>query len=681
MKHPPDRSEKILFRWLRAPAALGLILAFATAAGLARFSVSTAHAQSPAPVIVPIALAPLQHDTPLELVALTLDADISESNGHTFVAGNSTFKIHNTDRLNDLQVPVGFPSWAGDPYAFDPTRLGSFSVSVDGQRIRTLNPSRADLKIGGVVRTVDWYTFTLSIAGDEKKTVRFDFTQDLGDSALPRFVYGLVPAADWKNSIGSARITLNLPAMTTLDQIVATDPPNPTFNGTSVTWLFTNHEPPINPSLTIIRPTLWNDLNSKRRAVQQSPNDANAHAALGGLLRQFAQIDSPRSDSFYAQAVAELETAVRLDPNQRAARQALAALYESRAGPATGPRQPAYVALAAAQWQALASSDANARKQLAEDEFYLGLDAQTRRAFADAAKFYDQAQSLAPGGAGPLYTPEHLAAQRRALNIAWALDLIDQNDAVSARAKALAALGAPLMASFDPPPFYVTRAQVSMSSTSRTMTFALAPFAASPAELQNTLSGAAAALIAAGAHVSFDDASLAIAISFADHAELTDELAALAKVLPPGAEWSLVRAVLSPHDVLWNETDGLVTHVTDYREEVDLAAACSAFGAESAAAAKNLAPLDSAPGTSRDDEAQLKRALLKYAQSGWQAALAQGSVTYRAGSNETRVEPCAVRTVALSASAFRPLRVALIVAAIEIVGIGILVVRWQRRKR
>ena len=657
----------------------GAALILAVATTLAFFPTRSARAQSSAQVFVPIALTPLQRDTPLELVALTVDANISESNGHTLVSGNSTFKIHNTDRLNDLQIPVGFPSWAGDPYVFNPTKLGSFTVSIDGQKVRTLNSSRADLKIGGVIRTVDWYTFTLSIAGDEKRTVRFDFEQDLGDSALPRFVYGLVPAADWKNSIGSARITLNLPTMTALDQIVAEDPPNPTFNGASVTWLFTNHEPPINPSLTIIRPTLWDDLNAKRRAVQQNPSDANAHAALGGLLRQFAQIDSPRRDSFYAQAIAELETAVRLDPNQRAARRALASLYESRAGPATGPRQAAYVALAAAQWQALAPGDASARKQLAEDDFYLGLDAQTRRAFADAAKYYDQAQSLASEGAGPLYTPEHLAAQRRALNVAWALDLIHQNDAVSARDKALAALGGAFMTSFDSPPFYVTRAQVSMSSNSRTMVFALAPFAASPAELQNTLSGAAASLIVAGASVSFDDASFTITVPFAHRAELIDKLAALVNAMPDRAEWSLVRAVSSPHDVAWNETDEVITHVTNYREDVDLGAACSAFSAESSAATKSLALLDNA--AANDDEAQLKRALLQNAQSGWQDALAQGSVTYRAGSNETRVEPCAARAVALSATAFRPLRVALIVAAIEIVGIGILIGRWRRRRR
>lgn len=645
----------------------------------ALFCVPTAQGQSPAPVIVPLTLAPLQRDTPLELVALTLDADLEESEGHTIVTGNSTFKIHNSDRLNDLQVPVGFPSWAGDPYAFDPNQLISFTVSVDGQRVRTLTPSRADLKVGGVVRTVDWYTFTLSIAGDEKKTVRFDFGQDLGDSALPRFAYGLVPATDWKGSIGSARLTLQFPEMTTPDQIVSADPTNPTFDGTSVTWLFLNHEPPINPSLTIVRPSLWDDLNVKRRAAQQKPNDANGHAAVGGLLRQLALIDSPRRDNFYAQAVAELETAVRLDPAQRSARQALASLYESRAGPPAGPRQPAYVLLAVAQWEPLASGDANVRKQLAEDYFYLGLDAQTRGAFADAAGYYDKAQSSAPGGAGPLFTPEHMAAQRRLLNIAWARALIDQDDASAARDKARAALGDKFMSSFNPPLFYVSQTRVSMTPNSREMLFTLSPLAASSAELLNSLSGSAAALRAAGADVSFDETSLKISVPFDNRADLVIKLIALSAAVPAGPEWALVRGVLSPHDVAWEETDDVLTHVTSYREQVDLSTACGAFAAESATASKNLSPLNSAG--ANDDEAELKRALLKYAQDGWNSAQAQSRATFQAGANETRVEPCAAREVTLSAVTFLPLRVGLIVAVIELVGIGILVARWIGRKR
>ncbi|MDE3089840.1 MAG: hypothetical protein KGJ80_10720 [Chloroflexota bacterium] len=675
-----DTSQNTVFKSPPARVTLaGLVLALAIALGA--LETPRARAQSPAPVYVPIALTPLQRDTPLELVALTLDADITESGGHTLVSGNSTFKIHNTDRLNDLQVAVGFPSWAGDPYAFDPTRLVSFSVSIDGQKVRTLTPAHADLKIGSVVRAVDWYTFTLAIAGDEKKTVRFDFDQDLGDGALPRFAYGLMSATDWKGSIGSARLTLRFPEMTTLEQIVATGPANPDFDGTSVTWRFTTHEPAANPALTFLRPSLWDDLNAKRRAAQQNSNDANAHTALGNALRALALIDSPQRDSFYTQAVAELETAARIDPNQRAARQGLGALYESRAGPASGPRQATYVSLAVAQWEALAASDANARKQLAEDYFYLGLDAQTRRAFADAAADYAQAQSLAPNGAGPLYMPDRLAAQRRALNIAWAGALLEQSDAATAKDKARAALGEAFMSSFGPPPFYVTRAQVSMSANSRSMVFVFAPFAASPAELQNQLSGAAAQLRAVGADASFDVAQslFNVDLPYESQADLIDRLAALAQALPNRTEWAVVRAVLSPKNLTWEEADEVVTHATRYREDVDLSPACAEFVAQMDAVSQSLKPLENAPAT--DAEAQLKRALLKYAQSGWQAALAQSDATYRVGSNQAHTEACAARAVAISASTFLPGRVALIVGAIELAGIGILVVRWRRNRQ
>jgi hypothetical protein len=642
-------------------------------------AVATSHAQTPAPIIVPVALAPLQRDTPIALTALTLDADISEVQGRTIISGTSTFKLHNTDRLNDLQIAVGFPAWAGDPYAFDPARLEPFSVSVDGVKIRTLTPARGDLKIGSTTRATDWYTFTLAIAGDEKKTVRYDFQQDLGDGALPRFTYGLLPALNWKGSLGSARLTLNFPGATALEQLIAYDPPNPTFDGQGLTWLFTTKQPSANPTLTFLRLSLWNDWLTKRRDAQANANNATARLALGNLLRQLGQLDSPRRESFYGQAVAELETAVRLEPNNRAARGALAALYEARAGAATGPRNPAYIQLAIAQWEAL-SNDANARKQLAEDYFYLGLDAQTRTAFADAAAYYDRASALMPNGAGPLFTPERLTTQRRALNFAWADALLDQNDLGAALPKARAALGDKFSATFAPPLFYVTRVQVATAASARTLIFTLAPLLRD--ETQNELSGVVSTWRAAGADAQIANEGanvlLLLTLPYQTPLQLRDRMSALAQKLPDRAEWSLVRAVLSPTDIDWEETDEWLTRVTRYREGVDFSPACRAFAAQLDPLAQNLKSLETA--SPSDDEAQLKRALFKYAQRGWQAALANGRATYRAGAEEERVEPCVAKMLAWSSSAWRPERVALIVGAIELVGIVILIVRWRRKR-
>ncbi len=664
-------------------ARTGLCAIFVLATfSLLAMGVPLARAETPQ-IFIPVALAPVQRDSPIELVALTVDVEIHESGGHTLLTGNSTFKLHNSDRLNDLQVPVGFPTWAGDPFAFDPARLDAFSVSVEGKKV-TLTPSRADLKIDNAVRSVDWFTFTLPIAGDEKKTVRLDYQQDLGDGALPRITYGLVTSTGWKGNIGSARLTIRFPDITTLEQIVAYDPPNPTFDGSSLTWLFQNYEPPANLTLTILRPSLWNDLLAKRRAARQNPNDANARTALGNLLRQLALSDSPRSDSFFAQAVAELETAVRLDPNQRSARQSLAMLYEARAGPPAGPRRTAYVLLAVAQWEPLVPTDANARKQLAEDYFYLGVDAQTRGAFADAQNYFDQASPLAPNGAGPLFTPEHATAQRRALNLAWARALLDKNDFASAESKARAALGDAFIASFKPPAFYVTRVQVNMSPLSRGMVFTLTPFASQPAELQNSLSGLITLLRNTGAGVTLSstdsDLALTITVPFRNQADLSTRLDALARITSDRADGSLVQGVLSPNELVWEERDNIVAQTTRYREQVDLSPACNAFSAQLDAVTQNLAPLENV--SANDEEGQLKRALLKNAQSGWQQALSQARVTYRLGTNESQVDACTARTIDLSTIALHTERVIVLIGmSVIVIGDIVLLVLWLRSRR
>lgn len=648
---------------------------------LLAMGVSLARAETP-PIFIPVALAPVQPDSLIELVALTLDVEIHESAGHSLLTGNSTFKLHNTDRLNDLQVSVGFPTWAGDPFAFDPARLDAFSVSVEGKRV-TLTPSRADLKISNAVRSVDWFTFTLPMASDEKKTVRLDYQQDLGDGAMPRITYGLVTSTGWKGNIGSARLTVRFPEATTLEQIVAYDPPNPTFDGTSLTWLFQNYEPLANPTLIILRPSTWNDLLAKRRTARQNPNDANARVALGNLFRQLALIDSPRSDSFFAQAVAELETAVRLDPNQRSARQSMAVLYESRAGPPAGPRRAAYVWLAVAQWETLALTDPNARKQLAEDYFFLGVDAQTRGAFADAQNYFDQASTLAPNGAGPLFTPEHATAQRRALNLAWARALLDKNDFASAESKARAALGDAFIAAFKPPAFYVSRAQVTMAPRSRAMVFTLTPLASQSTELQNSLSGLITMLrdVGADATLSSDNSDLAltVALPFRNQADLSNRLDDLANIVRDRADWSLVQAILSSNELVWEERDDVIAQTTRYRERVDLSPACNAFSAQLDAVIQNLAPLGNV--SANDEEGQLKRALLKNAQSGWQQALSQGRVTFRLGANESQVDACTTRTVDLSSMTLRTERVVLIGVPIMVIVDVVLLVVWLRKRR
>lgn len=658
------------------PGAIA-ILVFALVMGVS----TPTHAQTTG-ILAPVALAPLNRDTTVELVALTLDATLSESGGRTLLSGNSTFKLHNTDKANDIQAPVGFPTWAGDPLTFDPSKLDSFAVSLEGKKV-TPTLARADLRISGAVRSTDWYSFTVPLAADEKKTVRYDFQQDLGDGPLPRVTYGLLPAVGWKGSIGSGRLTIKFPVATSLEQLAGYEPGSATFDGSSLTWRFTSNEPPVNPVLTLLRPSLWNDLVARRRAVQQNPNDVNAHAALGAIFKQLAGLDSPRRDSFYAQAVAELETATRLDPKQSAAHQALGALYESRAGPGTGTRQAAYVWLAVSEWEALAPTDANARKQLAEDYFYLGVDAQNRGVFTEAQGYFDKAQAAMPNGAGPLFTPERAAAQRKALNIAWAKAALDQEDLGTAYAKARAALGDSFAASFYPPAFVSSSLRVTLSSNARTLVARLTPFAARAADLQKTINDMAANWRAAGTEVGVvtdnGDVVLTITVPFNNASELTGKLAALGKALPDRAEWSVARAAVSPRSVEWIPPGRVPPEGGRYAEQVDLSASCAAVQKQVDSVAQSIKALDSA--AAADADAQLKRTLLKNAQSGWQRAIAQGRVSFTNGSSEIAVDACSAKNVEFASTPFPWLAIALMAGASGVVFLGIAVLWWRARSK
>jgi tetratricopeptide (TPR) repeat protein len=426
---------------------------------------------------------------------------------------------------------------------------------------------------------------------------------------------------------------------------------------------------------------LWSDLNAKRRAAQQTPNDANARAALGSALRQLALPDTPRRDSFYAQAMAELETAVRLDANHRVARQTLAAIYEARAGAATGPRNVAYVQLAVEQWQVLAASDANARKHLAEDVFYLGLDAQTRGAFADAVSYYDRARGLMPNGAGPLFTLERADAQRKLLNVAWARALLNQNEPAPAADKARAAFGEAFAAMYQPPAFYVARAQVTMSPGARTIAFSLAPLQGQVTRQAFTRVIEAWRQVGVGAELAGDGGTLNLTIAFANTNDLMNKLDALTRATPNEPDWALVRAVLAPKKIEWRASEDWWWESLDYREQVDLGSACTNFSGQLASLAPNLATF--AKASPQDDEAQLKRALLESAQSGWRNALAQGRVVYRAGENEVRVEACGARQVAITASPLRGDVIALAASVLGVLGIalGVLAFRGMMHRR
>ena len=223
-----------------------------------------------------------------------------------------------------------------------------------------------------------------------------------------------------------------------------------------------------------------------------------------------------------------------------------------------------------------------------------------------------------------------------------------------------------------------------MSPNSREMVFRMVPFASKPTELQNSINRILEPLRRMGVDPGIaqvpdsSDLELYVTVPFVNQSDLDQKLAAVAQSIPDSPEWALVRAVLSPQALAWSAPGGWITNSNSYQEQVDLSPACGILEKQLESIAQALKPLASAPAT--DTEAQLKQALLKNAQSGWQRALAEGRVRYHAGSNETNVDACAARTVAFSSSPLR-LEFVVLLAVISggLLGLGILYVEWRRK--
>jgi hypothetical protein len=213
------------------------------------------------------------------------------------------------------------------------------------------------------------------------------------------------------------------------------------------------------------------------------------------------------------------------------------------------------------------------------------------------------------------------------------------------------------------------------------MTFTLAPIVreATQSELNSVVSSWRG--MGADAKTNNDGTNivLSVALPYQTPLGLRDDMLRLAKGLTDRAEWSLVRASLSPKDIEWNETDGLLTRTIFYHEETDLSPACRAFTTQLDLLGQNLKPLEAVPAS--DTEGQLKRSLLQYAQRGWQTALANGHASYRAGTDEGMVGACSAKSFVWTSSTWRPERVMLVVGCIEVVGISLLVALRNRRLR
>ena len=266
--------------------------------------------------------APLSGDRNVVFISQAVDATLSRAaDGLYWVDAQGAVRLHNTDHFNVANVKLGWPGWPGDNLRFDLNQLSDFAPIKDGVPIETyIEPQLTNW--GGEEKESNWLVSQITIQPDKRERIYFRWRQPLGSDILLTYSFGLQPAGAWQGDVGSTRITLNLPNFTSQERIVQAQPANYTFTGDKIEWILVDQDPTINPSVTLIAPHMWQEIEKARANRATDPLKANLQ--LADLYKQLVQAGV----TFYEGEVqGALEAAYRAAPDDPEPQTLLAEFY------------------------------------------------------------------------------------------------------------------------------------------------------------------------------------------------------------------------------------------------------------------------------------------------------------------------------------------------------------------
>ncbi len=306
-------------------------------------------------------------------------------------------------------------------------------------------------------------TVSLTVAPDQPVELLLSYDGTIADRRLPRIRY---PAGDLDQWLGQVSLRLDIRPAATMPPAswlyvapaewryappgVSPDP--------ALQWLYDGN-PPESIVFQVVHPSVWQQIQAAEQAA--APGAApGAFAQLGDLYGSLATAatgegSAEAGERFYAQAVAAYSSGIRqgeaaaAPPADLAGLHAgLAALYRSRVVGADGATNPVYAELMTAEASAalagLAGDDAR-RAELdrwqAEGLRLLLTDARRRGDVSVALALIDRLSSSSAGAGAA----DFLAAERQALIVQQALELLERGDRSAALALAGDAISDPAL--------------------------------------------------------------------------------------------------------------------------------------------------------------------------------------------------------------------------------------------
>lgn len=529
-------------------------------------------AQAPWPV-AGICLQPADPDPAIVLRSLRVEITLLEADdtltsspgatGQALARVQARFSLVNPSRTTPRQITVGLPTWSTGDRFFRPAKLQGLTVRVNDTPITPIAQPRPQ------VENETWLAWPMSFDILDRQFVEIAYTTPLEAGPVPRVAFALSTGAIWADQVESAAIVVTAPPPFQREQILDPRPATMQYDGQQLGWHLVAFEPASQGDVEFAYITrgLWARVEAARAAVALEPSATN-HRTLGALYLILA--DRP---AFFAQAVAELETAVALDPTDVETRRTLAQAYQARG---LSTNNIAYLELAIRHWeqaQALAPDDVLILANLRRCHYALAQALSGQRAYRQALQHLETALAL-PAASLPDDDVGNAALlqQRDRTRRLWAAYLFESGRDPEAVA-VLRVLGDPYEADYQAYalPFARIHGQVSTQIGSaggtRQITLTWTPGLTDVAALGQRLQ---AQVPEAHIQVLPADRGIEIRLTFANVTELRRSLAALGQGLPTSPAWDPLRAILIASELSYTENDAFLWREVRYRETLPL---------------------------------------------------------------------------------------------------------------
>ena len=592
------------------------------------------------------------------LISQVIEATVDESEDGVWVTVDGRFLLESTSPEAGRPLTVSMPTELSGGCVFDPGALSEFEVTANGER-RSLSVLQLTVPDASDPIT-SAYTLALPWPGDDSvATLGVHYRQYLGEEPVIGFRFATAGGSRWTGEIGSSRVTVRLPFVTSVEQVLSVSPPDVSFDGQQIEWYYSDFEPSVDVALDFVKPSVWQQIVEARIRVTEGPESAAAHYELASLYRRVAESGSAAGAGSSVQQMLMAEYEAVLRSPEAVASDVLCEIsremqeyYLERMHRADGAIDTAYLTQAVDAFQQ--GSEMCGQDQMPpevsvhieEGYVYLAHEARRQGRYEAALGHLEAAQVLYGEAAdGEDEFVRRIESERRLCFLSWMLDLLRRGEIRAAvEVGERGGISETALADWEALP-RVGSVQLSIQTEAgqRRVLMSFTPF---PSALDGTtrtvsLESLLRSLDGGGGSrytttVSTTDAGSYLVealIPFGSGGELTESQNALVEALPDWPELAFAKAVLSPVASELTIEESWFERREAYGEIVDARESQAILARERTACADLLQGLDETRNEASEESVEseldrVRREVLVTALDGWERLASESRAVF-----------------------------------------------------